>query len=58
MTTVLIFFLVLILLVMVHEAGHFFAAKICKMRVEEFAFGFPPRLYSKKSGETEDSFNA
>ncbi len=42
---------------MVHEAGHFIAAKISKMRVEEFAFGFPPKLFGKKIGETDYVFN-
>lgn len=55
--SILIFFVVLLVLVMVHEAGHFFAAKISKMRVEEFAFGFPPKLFSKKKGETTYAFN-
>jgi len=43
---------------MIHEAGHFFAAKISGVRVDEFAFGFPPKLFSKKFGETEYIFNA
>lgn len=55
--TILIFFLVLLVLVMVHEAGHFVAAKLSKMRVEEFAFGFPPKLFGKKIGETMYAFN-
>ncbi len=58
MTTILIFFVVILLLVMVHEFGHFAAAKISKMRVDEFAFGFPPRMFSKKIGETTYAFNA
>ena len=57
-TTILIFFVVIILLVMVHEFGHFAAAKISKMRVDEFAFGFPPRVFGKKIGETTYAFNA
>jgi len=56
--TILTFFVVLLALVLVHEFGHFIAAKWAKMKVEEFAFGFPPRLFSKKYGETEYSFNA
>ena len=58
MFTILLFFVILLVLVLVHEAGHFIAAKLSKMRVDEFAFGFPPRLFSKKIGETEYSFNA
>src|SRR4051812_47977459 len=42
--TILIFIVILGLLVFVHEAGHFFAAKQAGMKVDEFGFGFPPRL--------------
>ncbi|MFB6212239.1 MAG: RIP metalloprotease RseP [Candidatus Magasanikbacteria bacterium] len=45
------------LLVLIHEFGHFSAAKIFDLKVEEFGFGFPPKLFSKKWGETEYSFN-
>ena len=46
------------ILVFVHEAGHFFTAKFFKVKVEEFGFGFPPRLWGKKRGETIYSINA
>lgn len=55
---ILIFFVVLLLLVLVHEWGHFAAARAFGIRVDEFAFGFPPRLFSIRRGETEYSFNA
>ena len=55
---IFIFIIVLLCLVMIHELGHFLAAKISKMRVEEFAFGFPPKLFGKKVGETYYAFNA
>jgi regulator of sigma E protease len=45
-------------LVLVHEAGHFFTAKRFGIRVDEFGFGFPPRIASFKKGETEYSINA
>ena len=41
------------LLIFIHELGHFLAAKLFKMRVEQFAIGFPPRILGKKIGETE-----
>jgi regulator of sigma E protease len=44
--------------VLVHEFGHFIVAKKAGIQVDEFAFGFPPRLFSKKFGETTYSFNA
>lgn len=56
--TLLAFIIILGLLVFVHEAGHFIAAKLSGVKVEEFAFGFPPRLYTKKVGETNYSINA
>lgn len=45
-------------MVLVHEFGHFFTAKSFGIRVDEFGFGFPPKLFSFKKGETEYSFNA
>jgi len=57
MITVIIFFAILVLLVLIHEFGHFIAAKKNGVFVEEFGFGFPPRLFGKKIGETLYSFN-
>lgn len=57
-SAILLFILILLILVVVHEFGHFIAAKLVGMRVDEFAFGFPPRLFSKKVGETTYAFNA
>lgn len=45
------------MLVLVHEAGHFLVAKFFKIRVDEFGFGFPPRLLSFVRGETRYSLN-
>ncbi len=43
----------IMILVFVHEMGHFLFAKLFKMRVERFSIGFPPKLVSKQIGETE-----
>jgi len=43
--TILIFLVILGLLVFVHEFGHFYAATKSGMKVEEFGFGFPPRMF-------------
>ncbi len=43
-TTIIIFIAILSLLVFVHELGHFIVAKRSGMKVDEFGFGFPPRL--------------
>lgn len=56
--TLLVFLIILGLLIFVHEAGHFAAAKLSGVKVEEFAFGFPPRLYCRKKGETKYCINA
>lgn len=47
----------LLVLVLVHEWGHYITAKKAGCKVEEFGFGFPPRLFSKMWGETLYSFN-
>lgn len=46
--------LLLSVLILVHEAGHFYAAKYFKMKVDKFGFGLPigPTLFEKKFGET------
>lgn len=55
--TALVFLLILSALVLIHEAGHYFVAKKFGIKVEEFGFGFPPRLWGKKIGETIYSIN-
>ena len=57
MTSVIIIILVLAIIILVHELGHFIAAKKSGLVVEEFGFGFPPRLFSIKKGGTVYSLN-
>lgn len=57
MLTVIIFLVVISVLVLVHEAGHFFAAKRAGMKVEEFGLGFPPRIAGWRRGGTVYSLN-
>lgn len=57
MLTALIVIIGLSFLILAHEAGHFLVAKFFKLRVDEFGFGFPPRIFAKKIGETEYSLN-
>jgi regulator of sigma E protease len=56
--SILIFFIILIALILVHEFGHFIVAKKSGVRVDEFGIGFPPKLWGKKFGETEYTVNA
>lgn len=55
--TILVFILVLTVLVLIHELGHFFVAKKFGIKVEEFGFGLPPRAFGRKIGETIYSIN-
>lgn len=55
--TIIIFILTLLFLVVIHELGHFLLAKKFGIKVEEFGFGIPPRVWGKKIGETLVSVN-
>jgi regulator of sigma E protease len=55
--SVILFIIILAVLVFVHELGHFLIAKKAGVRVDEFAVGFPPKLFSFKKGETTYSIN-
>lgn len=55
--TIIIFLAVLSLLVLFHECGHFFMARLFGCKVEEFGFGFPPKVWSKKHRGTLYSIN-
>ena len=57
MMTAILFLLVLAVLIFVHELGHFLVARACGIRVDAFALGFGPKLFSKTVGETTYSLN-
>ena len=54
-SSAIIMILLISLLILIHELGHFLAAKAVGIRVDKFGFGLPigPTLFSKKFGETE-----
>ena len=56
--TIIIGVLILSVILLAHELGHFITAKAVGVKVEEFGLGFPPRLLSFKRGETRYSLNA
>lgn len=60
MTAVYVIFAILFfgVLIGIHEFGHFTAAKLCKVRVEEFSIGMGPLLWKKQKGETQYSLRA
>ncbi len=53
LSTVLIFIGAIMILVFIHELGHFLAAKLFKMKVERFSIGFPPRIWGFQKGDTD-----
>lgn len=55
--SVIIFIIILGLLIFVHELGHFLVAKWSKIRVDEFAVGFPPKIFSFTRGGTKYALN-
>jgi regulator of sigma E protease len=54
----LYFLIILTILVISHEFGHFLMSRIFHVDVEEFAFGFPPRIASFKKNGTTYAVNA
>jgi len=55
--TLIVAFVSLIVLMIIHEYGHFIIAKKFGVRVDEFGIGYPPRIWGKKIGETIYSIN-
>ncbi|MBI2011900.1 site-2 protease family protein [Candidatus Daviesbacteria bacterium] len=55
--TVILIIVTLLILVVIHEMGHYLAAKKFNIKVLEFGFGIPPRAWGKKIGETIYSLN-
>lgn len=55
---IILFIIVILVTVLVHEWGHFIIARKSGMIVEEFGFGIPPRIYAWKRGDTTYSINA
>lgn len=55
---ILIFIVILAVLIVVHEFGHFIVAKKSGIKVSEFGIGFPPKIWGVQKGETLYSINA
>ena len=58
LVTILVAILCFGIIIMIHEAGHFFVAKKCGIRVLEFAIGMGPVIFRKQRGETKYSLRA
>ncbi len=50
---VVAFLIVISIIVLIHEFGHFIVAKKLGVKVEKFSLGFGPKIFGKKAGETE-----
>ena len=46
------------IMILIHELGHYWAARFFDVRVETFSFGFGPRLFGFRKGETDFRFSA
>lgn len=55
--TIIVFLITILILVLVHELGHFLMCKRFNIKVLEFGFGIPPKIWGKKIGETLYSLN-
>lgn len=55
--TIIVVLIIISFLVVIHEIGHYWAAKRNGVRVEEFGIGYPPRIFGKSFGETLYSIN-
>lgn len=56
--SIIAFLIILAVLILVHEFGHFIVAKKSGIRVDEFGLGFPPKIVAKKWGSTLYTLNA
>ena len=57
LTGYILFIPIIFFIVVFHELGHFLLAKLFNIEIEEFAIGFPPRIFAKKIFSTEISLN-
>lgn len=51
--TIIKIIIILGFLILIHEAGHFLVARLCKIKVNEFAIGFGPTIWKKQGKETK-----
>ena len=58
LTSVLPFLAMIVVLIVIHELGHYITGRLAGVKVLEFGLGYPPRLFGIKRGETEYTINA
>lgn len=52
MKTIILTLVIFVVMIMIHECGHFFAARLCKVKVNEFSLGMGPKIIQKQGRET------
>src|SRR5882724_4303526 len=57
LVSIVAFILLIMVLVGIHELGHFATARLFGIHVDEFGFGFPPRIWGRRRGATLYSIN-
>lgn len=57
MVTLILVIIAISVLILVHEWGHFYSARKLGVKVEEFGFGFPPKIFSRMRNGVKYSFN-
>ncbi len=58
LTSVLPFLAMIVVLIVIHELGHYITGRLAGVKVLEFGLGYPPRLFGIKRVETEYTVNA
>ncbi|MCI0777230.1 MAG: site-2 protease family protein, partial [Chloroflexi bacterium] len=56
--SILPFLAIIVVLIVIHELGHYITAKIFGVKVLEAGIGYPPRIWGFKRGDTEYTINA
>ena len=54
---ILIAVVILLVMIVIHELGHYVAGKIFKFKINEFSVGFGPKIFSKKNKKTGEVFS-
>ena len=56
--SILPFLAIIVVLIVIHELGHYITAKMFGVKVLEAGIGYPPRIWGFKRGDTEYTINA
>ena len=57
MMYIILAIVILLLMVTIHEFGHYIVGKLLKFKINEFSIGFGPKLFSRKNKKTQEVFS-